>query len=114
MPHLVVEASSGVVGDADLLLPQLCDLVSGFETVDPASVKARFYEAASWTTGKGCPNQFLHVEFSLLAGRNTALRSAMADALFAQLQKEFSLSHSSGELVITVEIREMAAESYRK
>ncbi len=114
MPHLVVEASAGVVGDANKLLAQLCALVSSFETVDPASVKARYYEVNTWTTGEGCPNQFLHVEFSILAGREAALRSAMADALFARLQQEFSFSHSSGELVITVEIREMAAESYRK
>lgn len=114
MPHIVVEASAGVIGDASGLLGRLTSCLSEFETIDPSAVKSRLFTANDWVTGDGCPNQFVHTTVSLMEGRDSGLLKRIADAMFEVVRKEFSISYASGEVAVTLEVREMASETYRK
>ena len=67
-----------------------------------ASISASSVARSASTTG------------SLLKGREVALRKRIADAMFEVVRKEFSISYASGELAVTLEVREMDAQTYRK
>jgi 5-carboxymethyl-2-hydroxymuconate isomerase len=51
---------------------------------------------------------------AVLAGRPEELRVRIADAMFEALKAAFAQSAASGEVNLTLEVREMARGTYRK
>lgn len=114
MPHLVVEASAGAVGDPNGLLEHLVDELSACETVSASAVKARFYEAQRWQMGKGAPQAFAHLEARILSGRSPELRAQIADRLVRRFCDCLGVELGSPDIAVTFELREMDAATYRK
>lgn len=116
MPHLVLEASLHALEDRDVqpLLDDLVDLFSSMETVQSAAVKARFVRYEHWATGEDAPPEFLHCGLWILEGRPAELKKQMADQMYELLAGRFKDPIEKGWLMVTLELREMAADTYRK
>ncbi len=114
MPHIIVETSAGTVSRPQILLDALADCLSGFESVNSSSVKARLMETNHWAGGEGCPGQFIHTTVLFLAGRADDLRSNIADAMVEVVREQFRMDFERGEIAITLEVREADAGTYRK
>lgn len=116
MPHLILEVSKGIahVGDLDDLLERLVTSFSQFPSVDPPSVKARAQVYAYWTSGMGAPPNFVHLTVCVLDGRPSSLLGEMADALYQILRDSYHAEVSRNEVSLTLEVRQMNRETYRK
>jgi 5-carboxymethyl-2-hydroxymuconate isomerase len=116
MPHICVETTSDVVENQDIvdILQRLVDKLSTFESVSPASIKAYHSLRHTWIIGENGPNGFIHCEVAILTGRDTELKKTIADGMYAELLDCFHASRDSKEAGITLELREMDKETYRK
>lgn len=116
MPHIILETTSDVVENPDTvdILQRLVDKLSTFETVNSAAVKGYHSLRHTWIIGEGGPNGFVHCEVAILTGRPESLKKEIADGMYAELLECFHQSRDSGEAGITLELREMEKETYRK
>ncbi len=96
------------------ILASLVACLSGFETVDPAAVKAYHSLRTVWAMGEGAPEGFVQCQVSILTGRPAELQAAISAGIMAVLEKAFEVSVEDRQASITVEIREMTKESFRK
>lgn len=124
MPHLVLELSGVSLprcNEVPDFLTRLVRILGEFETIEAKDVKGRAirYDVAiplqPWVSTQavnaGGPLDWAHIEIRLLAGRPPELLSAIADRFHAELVEFFG---TEGRLSLTVEVREMARETYRK
>jgi 5-carboxymethyl-2-hydroxymuconate isomerase len=109
VPHIILKTSE-ISHNAHTVLSELVDVLCRFETVKSESVKAYWQPADVWVMGAGAPLGFAHCEVCLLSGREVPLRQQIADEMFATMLNLFA----EQDLSITVEIREMDKEAYRK
>lgn len=113
MPHVRLYAMGelGLLeGRLEDILHLLVDEFSQLESVDPKHLKGYLIRAEAFSGGEGAPEGCLHVEASVLEGRPIELRAKMADTLDAVLRYE-----TTGTPVgVTVEVREMVKDSYRR
>ncbi|MBI1331376.1 MAG: hypothetical protein GC165_00700 [Armatimonadetes bacterium] len=116
MPHIRLETTSDVVENQDAvdILQRLVDKLAEFDTIGPYSIKAYHVLRNTWLIGEGGPSGFIHCEVAILTGRSPDLKRAIADGMFAELQDCFNRSRESEEAGITLELREMDKEIYRK
>lgn len=116
MPHLRLDLSEGAAEGLDLtrLLQDLADTLGASESIDPASIKAYAHVRSVVATGFGAPPEFAHLEVALLAGRPIELRNRIADALAERLAAPFRDGVASGRIGLTLEVRIMDRETYRK
>ncbi|MCW5939772.1 MAG: hypothetical protein KF884_00390 [Fimbriimonadaceae bacterium] len=92
------------------LVDELCDQPS----IDPKAVKAYVRVADEWATGPGAPTAFVHLTLCLLDGRGASLRVQMADALYRRLQALCGTVAAKVGASLTLEVRQMDPETYRK
>ncbi|MCB8931911.1 MAG: hypothetical protein H6534_00555 [Chthonomonadaceae bacterium] len=116
MPHIVLETSADVLENDRIpdILEGLVAELSGCESVDPASIKAYHGLRGNWVMGAGAPRGFVHCEVRLLAGRSAELRAEIAERMLGRLRGHVSESLEAGEISLTVEVREMDSDAYRK
>lgn len=111
MPTLKLFVSEGAIGEARAvrLLEMLCEAISGFETVDPKTIKAGVVTMSPSLNISPVNKGFVCLETCILTGRPPELKARMANALKGVLD---SLVGDDG-LSLTVEIREMERDFYR-
>jgi 5-carboxymethyl-2-hydroxymuconate isomerase len=116
MPHIIVETTSDVVENQDIvdILERLVAKLASFETITPASIKGYHGLRNTWINGEGAPAGFIHCEVAILSGRQAELVQKITDEMYVELKSCFASSVSSGEAGITLEVREMQKETYRK
>lgn len=116
MPHIVLETSLNLEGRFSIpeILTSLVKSLSQQPTVNPAAIKAYHRQSLDWVMGAGAPEGFVHCTIELLSGRPPELKAAMSKAFFAILNQEFDSLIKRGECGVTVEVRDMEAESYCK
>lgn len=116
MPHIHLETSSDLSENDKIpdILEALTRKLSGFDTISSSAVKARHSLRSVWCTGEGAPAGFVHCTVAILAGRPLELRQAIAFGMVETLKEQFRESTESGEAGLTLELREMAAETYHK
>lgn len=116
VPHIHLQTTADLHENGDIpeILARLVEVLSGFETVSPAAVKAYHTLRPNWAVGEGHPEGFAHAEVMVLAGRPEELRVRIADGMFAALRDCFATGLEGGEVGVTLEVREMAAATYRK
>ena len=116
MPHISLETTSDVVENQDVvdILERLVARLSMFETIGPHAIKAYHGLRNTWLIGAGGPGGFVNCEVAILTGRPRELVNAIADGMYAELLECFPASRDSGEAGITLELREMDKETYRK
>lgn len=110
MPHIVVEIAG--VAEADLFLDRLFDCLIGAyslsDAIVPENVKlrARTYENVRVA---GSPGHFVHITVSLMRGPTKKQQSQLADLLWRAAADFFPDIEQ-----VTIEVREMEPETYRK
>lgn len=116
MPHIYLQTTSDVVENQDLveILERLVAKLASFDTIGSHAIKAYHSFATTWLIGEGGPNGFVHCEVAILTGRPSDLKNAIADGMYAELLECFPGSRDSKEAGITLELREMDKETYRK
>lgn len=114
MPHLTVEYTSNLnTFDAGVTLLQLNQalLQSGhFEEID---IKSRAIALDTFQVGTTDSRAFIHVKCSILTGRTTQVKHALAQSLLQVLQNTFN-TPSHLHLQLCVEILEIDRETYAK
>ena len=116
MPHILLETSADVLENDRIpeLLDALVAVLAAQDSVESSAIKARHGMRANWSMGAGAPAGFVHCEVRLITGRSPALRESIADAMFACLEELLHESLGRGEISLTLELREMQRETYRK
>lgn len=116
MPHIALETSADVLENDRIpdILEGLVAELSECESVDPASIKAYHGLRGNWVMGAGAPRGFVHCEVRLLTGRSPELRAKIADRMLGRLRSHLSESLEAGEISVTVDVREMDSNTYRK
>jgi 5-carboxymethyl-2-hydroxymuconate isomerase len=80
--------------------------------VEPAAIKAYLNVREYYAMHPEGPAGFAHVEVALLRGRPLELRQQIAREMRRRISEEFAEKVAQNELSVTVEIREMDAETY--
>jgi 5-carboxymethyl-2-hydroxymuconate isomerase len=116
MPHIELKTTSNLSRALDIpkLLQDLTDRLAEFETVTPAAIKAYHVPIENWVMGTGAPKGFAHCTVSVLRGRPEELRKQMAEELVAVMRDSLKLEVRAGEASVTLELREMDPDTYRK
>jgi 5-carboxymethyl-2-hydroxymuconate isomerase len=116
MPHIHLLTSANLVENVDIpdVLQALASALCRQDTIDSRSVKAYHSLFHTWVMGSEAPSGFAHCRLELMKGRPLELRAKIADAMFHVLRQCFIASDSAKEASITLELREMDPETYRK
>lgn len=116
MPHIHLETTADLPENANIpdILEALVRTLCTFDTIASESVKAYHLLRSNWAMGEGAPPGFAHCTVMLMSGRDLALRTKIADGMYAELKSHFTMSLSANEVAITLEIREADRETYRK
>jgi 5-carboxymethyl-2-hydroxymuconate isomerase len=114
MPHIHVHVSKGIAPhlNAERLLTTLAETLAGIETIRPEAVKAYLSVYENYAVGEGHPPEFAHCAVAILEGRPSDLRAEISDKLYLEFRR--LLSDVGMEVGITLEVREMAKDTYRK
>jgi len=116
MPHIKVDVSANAARPGRLK-PFLADLaarLSEFDSIESRAVKAYLNVREHFAVNADGRPAFVHAEIALLKGRSPELRSKIADAMCEIIAAEFAEKVSHDEISITVEVREMDDETYRR
>lgn len=95
-------------------MAQLAERLAQFDSIESSAVKAYLRVCEHYSANLYGKPAFAHVEIALLTGRSAWLRSQMADALRKIIAEEFSDEVERDEIAITVEVREMDEDTYRR
>lgn len=116
MPHIILETTSDLPENANVpdILEALVEKLSRLETIESKSVKAYHTLRMVWSMGEGAPGGFAHCIVAILTGRTEAIKTKIADEMYAVLKEHFGQSLELGEVGLTLELREMEASTYRK
>jgi 5-carboxymethyl-2-hydroxymuconate isomerase len=116
MPHIHLQTTSDLEENAKLpdILEALTEALAAFDSVPSKGIKAFHTLRSVWVMGGGAPDGFAHCEVAILEGRSSELKKEIATDLFEVLKQEFAESITTGAASVTLEIREMVAETYRK
>lgn len=116
MPHLILDITTNIAERAQVhgILEQLVTEFCEYETIASASVKGYVTVRDIYKTGDGAAPGFIHLQVCVLAGRDPALLNQMADGLYSMMAALFARSVDQNLAGLTLEIREMAPQTYRK
>jgi 5-carboxymethyl-2-hydroxymuconate isomerase len=116
MPQIHLETTSDLPENGSIpdILEALVARLSSFETVDSAAVKAYHTLRSNWAMGEGAPAGFAHCTVGILTGRPMELRQQISDAMYEEMRTHFAMSLENQEVSLTLELREMERETYRK
>lgn len=112
MPHAVVEYSDNLsqsVYDSQLTAA-VHDVMIQCGLFNTNDIKTRSYATSDWLTGTSTKSGgFVHVTISLMEGRTLEQKQELTQAMFE------TLSHALPNVQsLTVDIRDMTRETYRK
>lgn len=116
MPHIHLQTTSNLTENERVadVLSKLVSTLAGFETIDCKAIKAYHTSRAVWCMGDGARPGFIHCEVGLLSGRSLGLRQSISLGIESVLLSAYDSSVTAGLAKVTVEIREMDIETYRR
>lgn len=116
MPHLILEYSANLTTKPSVeLLAQLHDLLPRIGPFDLYSIKSRIVEHSLFYVADGQPDAaFVHLQISILSGRDIETKRKVSRLVLEFLQAHFCDSLETQPISLTVEVRELEAESYSK
>ena len=112
MPNLVMEYAEPVAERVNIpgLLADLHQVLLDSGVFVPDTVKSRSYPCQTWLVGEGADiDTFIHVQLSLLDGREPAVKRELSRALMAVLEQ-----HATAVTSLTVDIRDMDRDCFMK
>ena len=117
MPHLLLEHTANLAGPLDRrrLLDDLHGVMARTGEFKEADIKGRIVPLEHHRAGDGDPRRvFGHLTVSIKAGRSLGFRHQLAADLLAVLREAFAGSWDTRPTDLTVDVREMVAETYAK
>lgn len=114
MPHIHVRLSKEIAAkvDGEEVLRSLVETLSQLETIRPESVKAYLSVHDAYAVGQGHPPELAHCTVAILDGRPPEIRQQIADRMYESFRS--LIAQAQTDVGITLEVREMAKEQYRK
>ncbi|GHA44048.1 5-carboxymethyl-2-hydroxymuconate Delta-isomerase [Photobacterium aphoticum] len=112
MPNLVMEYAEPVAERVNIpgLLADLHQVLLDSGVFVPDTVKSRSYPCQTWLVGEGADiDTFIHVQLSLLDGREPAVKRELSRALMVVLEQ-----HATAVTSLTVDIRDMDRDCFMK
>lgn len=112
MPHAVIEYSENLAASfkSNDVTSVIHQTMIASNLFDPENIKTRAYAANDFLVGSiGDRGRFIHLAISILTGRTGEQRQNLSQSLLDILHKNFPDLDS-----LTVEVREMDRETYRK
>jgi 5-carboxymethyl-2-hydroxymuconate isomerase len=116
VPHIHLETTADLIENGDIpeLLGSLTAAMAAVESVPSASLKAYHTLHTNWTVGEGHAAGFAHCTLAIMEGRSPEQQETIADVVFAELSRGFERSLASRDVVVTLEIRQIAKATYRR
>jgi 5-carboxymethyl-2-hydroxymuconate isomerase len=116
MPHIHLETTADLPENAHIpdILEALQSRLAEFETISSPSLKAYHTLRSVWCMGEGAPPGIAHCTVSILGGRPLELRKSISDALYEVMRASFRESLDANEVSLTLELRQMDPETYRR
>jgi len=116
MPHIHLETTADLSENGAIpdILEALVEKLCTYDTVSSTSVKAYHTLRSNWVMGEGAPAGFAHCTVMILAGRPPELKKKIATGLYAVMKEQFGMSRENNEVSLTLELRDMDAETYQK
>ena len=115
MPHLILEYTANVSEPDDMaaIMLKMHRVLNETGGIRLGNCKSRTRRLDSYAVGDGSPdNAFLHLDVRFMEGRSEATKRAIGQELLQILKQEFP--DTNLDLQITVEIRDILANSYFK
>jgi 5-carboxymethyl-2-hydroxymuconate isomerase len=112
MPHLIIHYSRELENDIDLstCLEALSNMLGNIESIRRTDIKARAIAATASIVGEsGSGLRTFNVQLFVMPGRPAPLLATVADKLLEESRRIVP-----GPVEITVEIRDLEPERYRK
>lgn len=117
MPHLLLEHTANLTAPLDhrAVLDELHAVMSRTGEFNPADIKGRILAHAHHRAGDGDPQRvFAHLTVSIKSGRSVEFRKQLSADLLAALRRAFERTWNERPTDLTVDVREMVAETYAK
>lgn len=117
MPHLLLEHTANLAAPLDhrALLDELHAVMSRTGEFNPGDIKGRILAHEHHRAGDGDPRRvFAHLTVSIKSGRSVEFRKQLSTDLLTVLQRAFARTWSVRPTDLTVDVREMVAETYAK
>ena len=118
MPQLTLEYTRNI-DDSELkvgeILGELHQTLADKGGIDLGAFKSRARRLDTFRIGDGDGQRaFVHLEVGLFSGRSLELRQALGDHCLDVLKRHFAPALLEHKMQITVEMREIDREAYRK
>jgi 5-carboxymethyl-2-hydroxymuconate isomerase len=119
MPHIVLEHSPNIVDTVDFpqLFRQMHSALADIGYFKIEDFKSRVLPCADYNYLVGDGEQelpFVHAELRILSGRSTEVQNAAGEAVLTLLREAFANTLHEKSGIISVEVREMNRDTYRK
>lgn len=117
MPHLLLEHTSNLAAqlDRERLLDDLHAVMARTGEFKEADIKGRIAALEHHRAGDGDPRRvFAHLTVSIKSGRSVEFRKQLAADLLGVLKRAFESTWEERPTDLTVDVREMVAETYAK
>jgi 5-carboxymethyl-2-hydroxymuconate isomerase len=117
MPHLVLEYSANVPDRPDLgrLLLDLHEALVASALFERKDIKSRAVKHDVFAVGDGAPDRaFVALSIALLDGRADEVKAALSEAALDVLCRAYPDLVAGGRGAVTVEVRDLHRESYRR
>ncbi len=108
MPHIIIEHSDNLETNATHIMRVVYDVVIDSQLFSPEAVKGRTVSFRHWLL-PGNAQHFVHITIAILSGRTVKNRTELSQAVFKAVT-DLNVSIDK----ISVDIREMCAETYCK
>lgn len=117
MPQITLEQSGNIdpAPDHGALFRELHGLLAETAGVRASDCKSRLMVHERFLVGDGeAEGAFVHLSIGLFAGRPAAVKEAIGRGALALLARHYAAARGGRALQITVELRDLARESYFK
>ena len=117
MPHITLEYSANLVETVDQarLFDELHTALLELEAFPRSDIKSRVVRHATYYIDDGeARHAFVHLDFSLLAGRDISVRQRIVQICSRVLTQYFSRSLNDLNCQLSIEVREIERSTYIK
>lgn len=117
MPHIILEHSANIVEKTDFtsLFRQIHEKMMEFGVFNQDDLKSRAYACDNYFIADGKPHHaFVHLEVGILSGRTLEMRDKLSAEITEILKNTFQDSLHERHCIVSLELRELDRETYRK
>jgi 5-carboxymethyl-2-hydroxymuconate isomerase len=116
MPHLHLETTADLNENADVpdILEALAEATGSLEGIERTHLRAFHSLRSVWFVGSGAPPGFVHLTLGVPGARTQHWKAHATQVLANILRYRFAYSLENSEASITIELQELALDSYHR